>query len=366
MDTIHKPAIGGYGTALLTRYGVMFDPDDDQGVGGGWDGSIDDADRIYPGQSTAVADPEPAPDPEPAADPATPPDPAPTPPEAGTPPASDGPQPGETVAEWRARFADEQAMWQGFRSAEAELTRTKQEAAEYRRQLEQLQQQEQEYDEPVDPLQALPIGISDELYDRIVASAQHDLPGTAKHIVENLEEFRRAYGPGMDEIAGQLMQGWAQRDYFAATRFQREQDRAAILAELRQEQQQVVAPLTKAQTDQWVKQAHDLAGQKAPDLDEFKGQISQVVQANPQWLAGTYGRPDLMAERILQIRDLLWAAREREKLTQAAAPQPAAPAAPPVVPSAAPAPAAPPSPADEYNERRAREIHESWDATPVR
>jgi hypothetical protein len=361
------PAIGGHGTSLLLRFGALLDEHDDAGPGG-WDGSIDD---LREAAAAATVDAPADPDPAPAADPAPAPaaDPAPAA-AADAPPAPPDPnqQPGETVAEWRQRFADETAMWQGYREAESAKTRAEQRAAELERSMEEYQRQVEEWAaqvqqpaEPADPLATLALGVPDELYDRIVANAQTDLPGTAKKLYEALPQLRERYGAGIDEVASQLMQAWANRDFLAAQDFMLEQRDKALEGRMQETVDQGVAPLapfTQQMVTQRVNEAAELAAKEAEDFPEHAQEVFQYVLQNSHLLEGTNMEPEKVSEVFLRVAAVFRDEKlRRARRTAAAAPAP--PAAPQVPASAAPQPV---SALAERSQQRQAEIFDSWDS----
>lgn len=231
-----------------------------------------------------------------------------------------------TDPEIAGRFKDPVALAAAKREQDATITRLttaqKESAAEREAERAELDELRAARDEAAqvweDPLRTgLPNGVDEQTQNRLVAMFQHDPAGA----FDLAREAAPGYGP---QLQNDIMQAWLQRDPVAAMNHLLVSSVSPILDERFQSfEDQLVAqlgPTLAHSTEQMSAAAVELAYSQAPDMADYQDRIEAMILENPALIADAIGNTKKSSERLLQMRDLLWAQDERARVAAGAKP----------------------------------------------
>lgn len=227
---------------------------------------------------------------------------------------------------WERQFpGGPSEIYRALQETKGTLTREQQQRADYERQLAEYQAWQQEQFQ--DPFSALPPTMDEHELNRIAEWAKKDPARAAQWAYENHDRV----GP---EVAGQLMQFWAQQDYWAARRFELDQYLGATREQIRQEMMGEIQPLRDETNQRMSALTLDLASQEIPNWEsywmprvvEFLEQPENSVYLNALNGAGANTRQ--AADQLYNIYAILHAREQRARGAAApshqAAPAPSA------------------------------------------
>jgi hypothetical protein len=215
-------------------------------------------------------------------------------------------------AEYARRFpGGPQEMWKSLNETRGTLSQRAEEANRAAEELAQYKAREAEEAETwSDPLEQLP----DEVDDAAIRRLQRVF----------LDDPQRAYELAVDAAPGygtvlqsQIMQAWQQRDPIAALHYVIDQRMNPVLDERFQSMQDELAdrlgPTLAHTRDQMNVMAINMSRQIQPDIEQYEPRLSAALTEAPNLLADVQGDPAKMAQRLVQMRDILYMEDERAK-----------------------------------------------------
>lgn len=226
-----------------------------------------------------------------------------------------------TDPEVAGRYKDPVELARAKREQDAAITRYSTEAAEARRELEEIraQQAEDAANRPwQDPLAGnLPQQLDPALAGRLEMMFARDPQGA----YELAAEATPGYGP---ELQNRVMAAWMATDPVSAMGYFLTQQITPMFDERFQSYEEQLAarlgPTLAHATTQMSDAAIATARSQAPDFGTYETRIEQMLEANPALIIDVMGNVAASADRLLQLRDLLWAQDERQKQLQAGLP----------------------------------------------
>lgn len=231
--------------------------------------------------------------------------------------------PDGTDPEIASRYRDPVELARAKREGDAAVTRATQEAAQYRAELDQYRAEREAAEADAlanrDPLREdLHQVIPDDLARNLSQRFERDPQGAYELAVE----AERLYGP---DLKNRVMAAWSQVDYHGAMTYFVSNLMTPVFDERFQSYEESLAerlgPTLAHATMQMSDAAVAQARSQAPDFDQYEERIEQMVDpargGNPALIVDVMGDVQASADRLLQLRDLLWAQDERQKQLQA-------------------------------------------------
>lgn len=227
---------------------------------------------------------------------------------------------------WAQRYADPKALYEGKLEGDQTVTRQAQELADYKAKLAEY---EATPEEPWTPLQGTqaPANVDPVFYGKVEQNYRLDPVGTFRELVQGGAEYASYASLVYEALEGQLGKFQTQQLYLQIQQEQYEASTEERIAQAIAEFQSTVQPVSQHVQMQIADVAIQAAKQAAPDFDDYIARISEAIAKNPAYIADVRGDSAATTERMLQMRDMFWAADQRTALT--AKPQtPAAPVKP--------------------------------------
>lgn len=182
-------------------------------------------------------------------------------------------------------------------------------------------------EEPWSPLQGAPApaNVDPEFYGRVEQNYRMDPVGTFRELVQGGPEYMAYTALVYEALEAQIGKFQTQQLYVSIQReIDSEAQQEAFDAKL-QEAMGQLQPVSQHVQMQIADVAIAAARQEAPDFDDFMQRIVDAIAKNPAYVADVRGDSAATTERMLQMRDMFWAADQRKALTESTAePKPAA------------------------------------------
>lgn len=189
-----------------------------------------------------------------------------------------------------------------------QLSAAEQRAAELEEQLAEIEA-ERAAEPWRDPLESLP---ADVLPEATVKRLEAVFARDPVQAWELAKEAAPGYG---DVVQNMVMQAWLARDPIGAMRHFQNEMWNPVLDERFQSMEDVLAerlgPMVSHSIDEINNAAIMLSRNLAPDIGAYEDRIGQAIVANPALLSDVSGNVQASAERLVQMRDMLWAAEQR-------------------------------------------------------
>lgn len=223
--------------------------------------------------------------------------------------------------EFAKRFpAGPEAMWKAINEGTQKITTlsaAEQRAQELEAEIEELRAAEEERGQQwEDPLSQLPNGVDEATMARLVAMFQHDPAGAY--------DLARSATPGYGSVLeNQMLGAWMAKDPAAAMRHMIGAEISPVLDERFQSFEEILdqrlGPALSHTTQEISRSMVLLSRSMAPDIGEYEARIEAAILANPALIADVADDAQKGAERLLQLRDMIWAADQRAEAAKAAA-----------------------------------------------
>lgn len=203
-------------------------------------------------------------------------------------------------------------MWKSINEGTQKITQlsaSEQRAAELEAELEGFRQAEEERSQQwEDPLSQLPNGVDDATMARLVAMFQHDPAGAY--------DLARSATPGYGSVLeNQMLGAWMAKDPAGAMRHLIGAEISPVLDERFQSFEEILdqrlGPALSHTTQEISRSMVLLSRTMAPDIGEYEGRIEAAIIANPALLGDVVDDAQKGAERLVQLRDMIWAADQR-------------------------------------------------------
>lgn len=224
--------------------------------------------------------------------------------------------------EYAKRFpGGPQEMWKAIGQGTqkiTQLTQAEQRAQELEAELEEFRAQAAEREgQWEDPLAQLPTGVDEATMAKLVAVFQTD-PARA---FDMAAQAAPGYGPGLQN---QMFTAWLSRDPIAAMDHLVNSRISPVLDERFQSFEDQLSdrlgPTLAHSVEQMSTAAVLTSRTMAPDITQYEDRIEAAILGNPALIADVIGNVQQSAERLVQLRDMIWAADQRAAATKQAAP----------------------------------------------
>lgn len=162
-----------------------------------------------------------------------------------------------------------------------------------------------------DPIAALPSGVVEEGTRLRLEAVFAENPAQAFKLAQDAAP---GYGSALQTI---VMQAWLARDPVSAMTHLLNEKLEPVLAERFQSFEEMMTerlgPTVSHSIDQMNAAAIMHSRALAPDILDFEPRIEALITAKPGLFGDVAGDVEASAERLVQLRDMLWAADERAK-----------------------------------------------------
>lgn len=156
-----------------------------------------------------------------------------------------------------------------------------------------------------------PANVDPVFYGKVEQNYRMDPVGTFRELIQGGSEYSAYTALVYEALEGQIGKFQTQQLYQQIERESYETTVEDRIQQALKEFQGQVTPAMQHVQMQIADVAIAAAKQQAPDFDEFMPRIVDAIAKNPAYIADVRGDADATTERMLQMRDMFWAADQR-------------------------------------------------------